>query len=163
MKRVLSCILALAVLFSLTACGKKTEADLTDAISATGQWLLDKVAEPAYGTVGGEWLVMGLAILSDRQNENGGYQFNENEQASCESVAQVMVALAELGFKLDDDRFVKNGKTLLDGLMQFQQADGGFSHLVGGESDLLATEQAFYALVAADRMERGGPSLYRMK
>ena len=320
MKKVLSCILALAVLFSLTACGKKTEADLTDAISATGQWLRDNVAEPAYGTVGGEWLVMGLArsglevddeyfetyfqnlsaytaqqggvlhdrkyteysrvalavtamgedaadvggfnmllpladfeqtcfqgvngpifallaldcgnyeipenvtentqatrdmyvdhiinaqlpeggwalmggeaeidltamalqalakyqdrkdvaeavekglaILSDRQNENGGYQFNENEQASCESVAQVMVALAELGIKLDDDRFVKNGKTLLDGLMQFRQTDGGFSHLIGGESDLLATEQAFYALVAADRIAKGETSLYRMK
>ena len=97
------------------------------------------------------------------KNENGGYQFNENEQASCESVAQVMVALAELGIAMDDDRFVKNGKTLLDGLMQFRQADGGFSHLIGGESDLLATEQAFYAMVAADRMERGESSLYQMK
>ena len=49
------------------------------------------------------------------------------------------------------------------GLMQFRQADGGFSHLVGGETDLLATEQAFYALVAADRVEKGEASLYRMK
>ena len=105
----------------------------------------------------------GLAILSDRQNENGGHQFNENEQAGCESVAQVMVALAELGIAMDDDRFVKNGKTLLDGLMQFQQAYGGFSHLIGGESDLLATEQAFYAMVAADRIAKGESSLYRMK
>ena len=105
----------------------------------------------------------GIAILSDGQNENGGYQFNENEQASCESVAQVIVALAELGISLDDSRFVKNGKTLLDGLMQFRQADVGFSHLVGGETDLLATEQAFYALVAADRVEKGEASLYRMK
>ena len=320
MKRIVSCILALAVLFSLTACGKKTEADLTDTISATGQLLMDSVAQPTYGSVGGEWLVMGLArsgmeispeyfesyfqnlsaytaqqggvlhdrkyteysrvilavtamgedptdvggfnmllpladfeqtcfqgingpifallaldsgdydipentadstqatrdlyvdyiinaqlpeggwslmggeaeidltamalqalakyqdrkdvaeavekgiaILSDGQNENGGYQFNENEQASCESVAQVIVALAELGISLDDSRFVKGGKTLLDGLMQFRQADGGFSHLVGGETDLLATEQAFYAIVAAERMEKGEASLYRMK
>ena len=320
MKKVLSCILALAVLISLTACGRKTEVNLTDTISATGQLLMDSVTEPTFGSVGGEWLVMGLArsdmeinneyfesyfqnlsaytaqqggvlhdrkyteysrvilavtaigedptdvggfnmllpladfeqtcfqgingpifallaldcgnyeipentadstqatrdlyvdyiinaqlpeggwslmggeaeidltamalqalakyqdrkdvaeavekgiaILSDRQNENGGYQFNENEQASCESVAQVIVALAELGISLDDSRFVKNGKSLLDGLMQFRQADGGFSHLVGGETDLLATEQAFYAMVAADRMEKGEASLYRMK
>ena len=320
MKRIVSCILALAVLISLTACGRKTEVNLTDTISATGQLLKDSVAEPTCGSVGGEWLVMGLArsgleidneyfesyfqnlsactaqqggvlhdrkyteysrvilavtamgedptyvggfnmllpladfeqtcfqgingpifallaldsgnydipentadstqatrdlyvdyiinaqlpeggwslmggeaeidltamalqalakyqdrkdvaeavekgiaILSNRQNENGGYQFNENEQASCESVAQVIVALAELGISLDDSRFVKNGKTLLDGLMQFRQADGGFSHLVGGETDLLATEQAFYALVAADRVEKGEASLYRMK
>lgn len=105
----------------------------------------------------------GLAILSDRQNENGSYQYSATEQASCESVAQVIVALAELGISLDDSRFVKNGKTLLDALLQFQQADGGFSHLVDGETDLLATEQAFYALVAANRIAQGESSLYRMK
>lgn len=105
----------------------------------------------------------GLAILSDRQNENGSYQYSATEQASCESVAQVIVALAELSVSLDDSRFVKNGKTLLDALLQFQQADGGFSHLVGGETDLLATEQAFYALVAANRVAQGESSLYRMK
>ena len=320
MKRIVSCILALAVLISLTACGKKTEADLTDAISATGKLLAESVTEPTYGSVGGEWLVMGLArsdleispeyfesyfqnlsaytaqqggvlhdrkyteysrvilavtaigrdpadvggfnmlepladfeqtcfqgingpvfallaldsgdyeipentvgstqatrelyvdyiinaqlpeggwslmggeaeidltamalqalakyqdrkdvaeavekgiaILSDAQNEQGGYQFNQNEQTSCESVAQVIVALAELGISMDDSRFVKNGKSLLDGLMQFCQADGGFSHLVGSETDLLATEQAFYAMVAVDRVEKGEASLYRMK
>lgn len=105
----------------------------------------------------------GLSILSDRQNENGSYQYSATEQASCESVAQVIVALAELSVSLDDSRFVKNGKTLLDALLQFQQADGGFSHLVGGETDLLATEQAFYALVAANRVAQGESSLYHMK
>ena len=110
-----------------------------------------------------EAIEKGLAILSDRQNENGSYQYSATEQASCESVAQVIVALAELGISLDDSRFVKNGKTLLDALLQFQQADGGFSHLVDGETDLLATEQAFYALVAANRIAQGESSLYRMK
>ena len=105
----------------------------------------------------------GLAVLSERQNEQGGYQYNAAEQASCESVAQVIVALAELGIPLDDSRFVKNGHTLLDGLLQFQQKDGGFSHLIDGETDLLATEQAFYALVAANRIAQGESSLYRMK
>lgn len=105
----------------------------------------------------------GLAVLSARQNENGSYQYNATEQASSESVAQVMVALAELGISLDDARFVKNGKTLLDALLQFRQDDGGFSHLQDGESDLLATEQAFYALVAANRVMQGQSSLYRMK
>ena len=105
----------------------------------------------------------GLAVLSERQNEQGGYQYNAAEQVSCESVAQVIVALAELGISLDDPRFVKNGKTLLDGLLQFQQKDGGFAHLMDGETDLLATEQAFYALVAANRMAQGESSLYCMK
>ena len=105
----------------------------------------------------------GLTVLSQRQNEKGGYQYNSAEQASSESVSQVIVALAELGIPLEDSRFVKNGKTLLDGLLQFQQADGGFAHLMDGETDLLATEQAFYALVAANRVAQGESSLYRMK
>lgn len=105
----------------------------------------------------------GLAVLSERQNDQGGYQYNAAESVSSESVSQVIVALAELGIALDDSRFVKNGNTLLDALMQFQQADGGFAHLMDGETDLLATEQAFYALVAANRVAQGESSLYRMK
>ena len=105
----------------------------------------------------------GLAVLSERQNDQGGYQYNAAESVSSESVSQVIVALAELGIALDDSRFVKNGNTLLDALMQFQQEDGGFSHLMDGETDLLATEQAFYALVAANRIAQGESSLYRMK
>lgn len=103
----------------------------------------------------------GLNILSQQQNEQGGYTAYQSQNA--ESVAQTMVALAELGIPLDDPRFVKNGKTLLDALLQFQQDDGGFSHLLDGESDLLATEQAFYAMVAASRQMQGQPSLYTMK
>ena len=105
----------------------------------------------------------GLAVLSERQNDQGGYQYNAAESVSSESVSQVIVALAELGIALDDSRFVKNGNTLLDALMQFQQEDGGFSHLMDGETDLLATEQAFYALVTANRIAQGESSLYRMK
>ena len=105
----------------------------------------------------------GIAVLSELQNDEGGYQYNSVEASSSESVSQVIVALAELGISLDDSRFIKNGHTLLDGLLQFQQADGGFSHLIDGETDLLATEQAFYALVAANRVAQGESSLYRMK
>lgn len=105
----------------------------------------------------------GITVLSERQNENGGYQYTSEEQASSESVSQVIVALAELGIPMDDSRFVKNGHTLLDALLQFRQEDGGFSHLMDDQSDLLATEQAFYALVAADRAARGESSLYAMK
>lgn len=105
----------------------------------------------------------GLAVLSARQNENGGYRYSSTEQASSESISQVIVALSELGIPLDDPRFVKKGHTLMDALLQYYQADGGFSHVMGGESDLLATEQAFYAMVAAQRIAQGEASLYRMK
>lgn len=110
-----------------------------------------------------EAIEKGVEILSARQNENGSYQYSATEQVSSESISQVIIALTELGISLDDSRFVKNGNTLLDALLQFQQADGGFSHLIDGETDLLATEQAFYALVAANRMAQGESSLYRMK
>ena len=105
----------------------------------------------------------GLAVLSSRQNEKGGYQFNDSEPESSESISQTIVALTELDIALDDERFVKNGNTLVDALLRFRQEDGGFSHLLDGASDLLATEQAFYALVAADRAVRGESSLYTMK
>lgn len=104
-----------------------------------------------------------LNTLSTRQNENGSFQYNDVEQVSSESVSQVIVALSELGISLEDERFVKNGKTLLDGLMQFRQEDGGFSHIIDGDTDLLATEQVFYAMVAANRVLNGETSLYDMK
>ena len=50
----------------------------------------------------------------------------------------------------------------MDALLGFRQDDGGFSHLMDGQTDLLATEQAFYALVAAYRQAQGQTSLYVM-
>ena len=35
---------------------------------------------------------------------------------NCESTAQVLTALSEMRIKIDDSRFVKNGKTVYDGL-----------------------------------------------
>lgn len=73
MKRLLSWILVLTMLLSLTACGKKEPEGgqtvsmeqqkevLTETIAKTGTFLHSSVAEPTFGTVGGEWLVLGLA------------------------------------------------------------------------------------------------------
>ena len=103
----------------------------------------------------------GLELLSRQQKANGG--FSDSNGETCEAIAQSIVALTELGISLEDDRFVKNGNTLLNALQQFRTEDGGFSHLMGMATDILATEQAFYALVAIDRMEQGKTSLYSMK
>lgn len=102
-----------------------------------------------------------LVILSQQQNENGGYTSYDEE--CSESISQTIVALCELGISLEDDRFVKNGNTLVDGLLRFRLEDGSFSHMLDDSSDLLATEQAFYALVAASRTLKGESSLYNMK
>lgn len=103
----------------------------------------------------------GITVLSGMQNVNGGFSANNSE--SSESIAQAIVAVTELGITLEDSRFVKNGNTLKDALLRFRMDDGSFSHLMDDSSDLLATEQAFYALVAIDRMEQGKTSLYSMK
>ena len=102
-----------------------------------------------------------LDILSGLQNTQGGF-FDETSGTS-ETVAQVIVALGELGIGLEDARFVKNGNTLMDALLRFRTEDGGFCHLLEEEADLLATEQAFYALVSAERMRQGESALFSMK
>ncbi|HWP79514.1 MAG TPA: S-layer homology domain-containing protein [Candidatus Acidoferrum sp.] len=102
-----------------------------------------------------------LACLSERQRTDGC--FETNGVPTLESTAQVVVALCELGVPLDDARFAKENGGLPDGLMRFYSGDGTFRHdLAGGGDDLMATEQGFYALVAAHRARQGRQSLYRM-
>lgn len=102
----------------------------------------------------------GLTVLSQQQEENGGYVAYNSE--SSESIAQVIVALAELGVSLTDSRFVKSGNTLVSRLLEFRTEDGAFRHIQEGEEDIMATEQAFYALAAISRAEQGKSSLYTM-
>lgn len=102
-----------------------------------------------------------LQVLSELQNENGGYTAYDVE--SSESIAQVIVALTELGISLEDPRFVKDGYTLEDRLLDFMADDYGFKHVLDGESDMIATEQAFYALVSLELTENGMSSLYRLR
>mgnify|MGYP003295524114 CR=1 FL=1 len=107
-----------------------------------------------------EAIERGLVFLSENQNEDGGFTYFGAQ--TCESVSQTILALTELGISLEDGRFVKDGNTLLDALLRFRQKDGTFAHLLDGGTDMIAPEQAFLALVAADRMDRGESSVYRM-
>ena len=103
-----------------------------------------------------------LSWLSKNQSNDG--TFSTYGISNCESCAQVVVALCELGISLDDSRFVKNGSNSMDGMMRFYVKGSGFTHVIGGGSgaDGMSTEQGFYALVAADRIAGGQNSLYRM-
>lgn len=101
-----------------------------------------------------------LELLSQQQTEDGGFRAYDAE--SSETISQVLLALTELGIEPEDDRFVKNGKTLEDRLLEFRLEDGSFRHIMEGEADLMATEQAFYALVGLNRIRAGQSSLYRM-
>lgn len=100
-----------------------------------------------------------LKRLSDLQLEDGGYATAGSETA--ESCAQVLVALCTLGIAEDDPRFVKNGATVTDALFSFAEGDG-FCHIHGGGYNQMATEQAFYALVARERAAEGKTALYDM-
>ena len=103
----------------------------------------------------------GLAVLSSLQEPDGGY--TSWGSSNSESVAQVIVALTELGVPLDDERFTKNDLTVEDALLRFAQESGAFVHVLdGGGDDGMATEQAFYALASIHRAETGETTLYDM-
>ena len=103
-----------------------------------------------------------LTWLSKNQDSKGG--FASWGTTNVESVAQVIVALCELGISLDDSRFVKNGHTLTENLLSFRQSNGGFYHVLDGSdgNNQMSAEQGFYALVAINRAENGKNSLYCM-
>lgn len=100
-----------------------------------------------------------LNRLGELQQNDGSYC--SGTLKTCESTAQVLTALSVMNVSVEDARFVKNGKTLLDGLMQYYQKNG-FSHLIGGDINQMATEQAMYAMTAYYRSISGMNSLFDM-
>ena len=104
----------------------------------------------------------GLACLSSMQQEDGS--FTSWGEATSESSAQAVTALSSLGIDAAaDEAFVKEGGSALDALLRFQQEDGGFAHVQDGETNMMATEQAVYALAAYDRMTEGKTRLFDMR
>lgn len=110
-----------------------------------------------------------LECLSGLQSEQGDF-FSWGTQNS-ESCSQVIIALCALGIDpLCDERFIKNGVTLWDGLMRYRREDGGFLHSLSYDSNnptslpdasnSMAGEQALLALCALIRQKKGMRSLY---
>ena len=98
--------------------------------------------------------------LSENQNSDGTY--SSWGTVNSESCAQVTVALTSLGIDPNkDERFIKNGKSVIDGLLGFY-TDGGFKHVSTGKPNAMATEQGYYALTAYFRFTGGKTSLYDM-
>lgn len=103
----------------------------------------------------------GLTYLSESQSDDGSYLYYGS--ANAESICQVITAVSSLGIGIDDDRFVKNGNTLFDALMEYRLDDGSYFHTAEmKETNLMASEQAFYALTALIRNEKGESALYAM-
>lgn len=101
---------------------------------------------------------LGVTRLSALQNDDGGY--SSWGYTSSESCSQVVLTLCALGISMDDSRFVKNGKSVLDKLLTYQLSDGSFCH--DDSFDAYATMQALCALTAAVRQAGGKSAFFTM-
>ncbi|MBQ8813025.1 MAG: bacterial Ig-like domain-containing protein [Lachnospiraceae bacterium] len=102
-----------------------------------------------------------LNTLSSMQLADGS--FGSVDGSCSESCAQVIVALTALGINPEtDERFVKNGSSVVDALCSFYVDGGGFMHVPDSKLDGMATEQGYYGLAAYFRFLNGQTSLYDM-
>lgn len=100
-----------------------------------------------------------LAFLSKRQQADGGFSSMGN--ANPESAAQVLTALSALKIDcLKDERFIKNGSTVIDGILKYRLPDGSFRHTENGDFSDTSTVQALYSLTAYLRMTENKGSLW---
>ena len=99
----------------------------------------------------------GIVYLSKVQKSDGGFG------NYSESTSQVLTAISTLGISYNDARFIKSGNTLVDNLLSFYIDGKGFKHSKSNKTEnLMATEQSFYALVSAKRLEDKQTSLFDM-
>lgn len=113
-----------------------------------------------------------LTVMSSKQNDQGGY--SSWGSVNAESIAQVICGLTMLGIDpTTDERFIKNGNTLVDALKSFS-ADcvkdkvtyseyRGYAHAEQNgvmKYDQMATEQVGYAMVAL-WCQKKGQKLYQ--
>ncbi len=110
-----------------------------------------------------------LACLSAMQLPTG--DFKSWGTQNVESTDQVIIALCCLGIDpLGDERFIKDGNTLLSGVLRYRQPDGGFVHSydynpnnptsLPDRSNTMASEQTLLAMAALWRQQNGMRTLY---
>ena len=150
--------------FNLRKNAKKADADLTG--------MTIQALAPYYNKIGYEHVTKAIneaiETLSNIQEAKGGFSseiadFSGEKEVTAESVAQVIVALCSIDIDpTTDERFIKNGNNPIANLMTFYNQEGGFKHVISGEVNQMATEQAYYALVAYERFVNNKNSLYDM-
>lgn len=91
-------------------------------------------------------------VLSAQENPDGTFRLDEED--TLESLIQAIIA---------KERWGKDITKSLDVLMTYMLADGSFEHVKGQGTDLMATEQALYAMVNYQRNIDGKSDLYDMK
>ncbi len=110
-----------------------------------------------------------LNKLSSVQQTDGG--FISWGMPNSESAVQVLTALCSLGKNpFETKEFIKDGKTVYDGIIKYRNNDGGFIHSfvydeenpssLPDASNTMAGEQALYGMAALIRFLNGERRLY---
>lgn len=101
-----------------------------------------------------------IACLSAMQHDNGTFASGGSE--CSESCAWAIIACTTWGINPDtDSRFIKNGKSAVDGLLaHYVEAESMFQHIIGAGTNAMGTDQGCYGLVAYDRFVNGKSALY---
>jgi len=140
---------------------------LSGTVSDPDTTAMTLTALSGFSSIGGEdrqdvsdSIARAVDRLSRLQRGTGG--FTSFSSTNSESVSQAVIALSSLGIQIDDERFVKNGNSLLDNLLTYYTEGLGFEHEIDGGISLMATEQALTALGALWRLQSGLPGLYDM-
>ena len=91
-----------------------------------------------------------------------GCQREDGSLGNAEGTVECIIALTQLGIDpRTDERFIKDGKNLMDGLRVFYLGDGEFKHAYDlDEADAMSTEKALLAF-SAYRLFNQGEKLYQ--
>lgn len=89
-----------------------------------------------------------MNAVMNKQNEDGSF----GEKNGCEATAQVIMALCAIGEKPD--------REIVESLLGFSDGKGGFVR--DGEPNVMATEQAYMALLAYERLKEGKNHIFEM-
>ena len=91
-------------------------------------------------------------LIEAQENPDGTFRLAEDD--TLESLIQAIIAKERWGKDV-----TKNIKALMD----YMLSDGSFEHIIGSGADLMATEQALYAMVNHQRNLEGKTDIYDMK
>lgn len=105
-------------------------------------------------------------LIEQKINELSEAQMDDGSMGNCESTSEAIIALTTAGVDVTtDERFIKNEKSLLDGLLTYKK-DIGYLHVTDDknaeEINIMATEKALLALESIRALD-DGTYLYKSK
>lgn len=106
------------------------------------------------------------SLIEQKIDELSNAQMDDGSMGNCESTSEAIIALNSAGVDVTtDERFIKNEKSLLDGLLTYKK-DSGYLHVTGDENNedinIMATEKALLALESIKAFN-DGTCIYKSK